>query len=211
MSFWNELFGSRIQVPTYNKLDMGTEQTAALANNAKNLSASESLVGAANDFTRGQIDKNLNLAIPDYSAIRSQTSKNILSESKGEIPKDVQDAVLNSAAGKALSAGGGGQKNELVARDLGLTSLSLTDKALSSAESWSKTMSDIYNPSMMNVSSMFVTPSQQYAADESQNENAWAASYLQAQSNASADPVTQGLFNTATLGLSSSATGGGGL
>ncbi len=218
MGVLSDLFGSRISIPVYNKLDYGDEQSKAIANNTKNLSADEALTGAANDFTRSQINKNLEAAIPDYSAINAQTSKNILSESKGEIPQDVQDAIRNSGAGKSLGLGGGGMRESLVARDLGITSLDLTNKALTSAESWTKTISSIYDPSMMNVSSMFVTPQQQYTADEQQNENSWNQKYLQAQSDATADPVTSGLFKMATGAASSvasaaagSSSGGGGL
>lgn len=209
------MWGSKVQVPEYHSLDYGTEQGLAIGNNSKNLAADENLVSQSNLFSNNQTTKMLNTAVPGFSGLSKTASTQMGSMLKGEIPADVQAQIQNSDAARSLGGGfgGGGMGRNLVARDLGLKSLNLIDKGVSSAESWTRSMASIYSPSQMNVQSMFVTPQQQASFDSDQNQSKWSRDYLQAQSDASPDPRVSGLFNMVggTLGgIVKSGTGSSG-
>lgn len=161
--FISSLFGSKAHVPYLQQLDLGTEQGKAISSNQANLPAAENLVSQANIFSTNQINQMLQSVIPGYSGIVSGASGNIQSMLKGEVPTDVAQQIQNSAAARAIGGGygGSGAHANLVARDLGLTSLDLTQKGISSAQSWISSMASHYEPSMMNVKDMFITPAQQ--------------------------------------------------
>jgi hypothetical protein len=206
---------SKPDVPVINRLELGSEAGKAIKSNLTNLSKSEELVGKANLFSEQQITDMLNRSIPGYSAMSGKAASNISSELSGEIPQDVQDAIQNNAAAKALGGGfsGGGMHGNLVARDLGLTSLDLTQKGLNSFESWTKTAASLYEPSMMSVSSMFVTPEQMYKADNEQNLIQANQQWMQNQISAMSDPTLtaiSGFLGGAGKGMVGGSSGDGG-
>jgi len=190
MSFLTELVGSKPTVPTLPSLSLSDEQAKAISSNQANLASSESLVSSANLFSRDQINQMLQAAIPGLSGMESSISGNIESELKGQLPADVKTEVTNAAAAKALSGGTSGSEfgRNIVARDLGLTSLDLTNQGLSSAENWMKTVSSIYEPSMMSVGSMFITPAQQASFDVEERNAQFQQQWMQNQINAMPAP-----------------------
>lgn len=186
-SFLDSLLGQKPTVPNLPTINLGTEQQKAIAANQAALPSAEKLVGAANQFSQSQINQMLEQAIPGYSSIAKTISGNIASEVSGQIPTDVQQQVENLTAGQALAGGyaGSGAHGALVARDLGLTSLDLTQQGLSSMEGWTRTAASLYEPSMINVSSMFITPMQEYQTTNEQNvqqfQRQWMANQIAAQ------------------------------
>lgn len=162
-------------MPSYNALDPQQEQKKAVEGNTAALPGIEKLASGVNAFNQQQIQKMLESSIPMYNSLKSGISSNIDSMMKGNLPKDVQDQIQNSAAARSMGSGvaGSGMGRNLVARDLGLNSLDLTQKGLSSAENWIKTMSSIEQPGMFNVSSMFLTPQQQWGMDTQERDNAF--------------------------------------
>ena len=74
----------------------------------------------------------LNTAIPGYSDMQATRAGAVGSMLKGEIPTDVTDAVYRSGAGRALAGGYAGSEfgRNLVARDLGLTSLDILGRGM---------------------------------------------------------------------------------
>lgn len=195
MSFLTDLVGKKPTVPDVPKLDLGTEQKKALSANRAALPAAEELVGKANLFTEKQITDMLNRAIPGLSDTQATLAKTLSDEAHGIIPKDLSDRIERSDAGKALwgGFGGTGAHGALVARDLNLTSLDLTDKALSSMETWMKTASSIYQPSMLNVGSMFVSPGQMAAFDVEERDTQFQRQWLQNQIDAMPAPWAEDL------------------
>ena len=211
MSFFNSIFGSVPSLPPWQGLDLGTEQNKAIDNNRAVLPKAEGLVSSANLFSQQQVDQMLQGAIPGFSSMKTSASNDINSMLKGEIPKDVSAQVQNSAAARALGGGfgGSGMHGDLVARDLGLTSLNLTQQGLSSAESWMRTMNSLYAPSQINLSSMFITPEQQAGFDVNERNMAFEHQWLGNQLQAMPDPVWAGVHED-VMGLIKSFLGGGG-
>jgi len=195
MSFLNEIWGSKPTVPALPALNLSTEQENAIGSNQKALPAAEQLVGQANQFSQQQIQKMLESAIPNYAAITGQAGTDIEAMLKGEIPSDVSTAVINHGAARALGGGfgGSGMHSDLVARDLGLTSLDMITKGLSSAQSWISTMDKLYQPGMIDVSSMFITPSQQASFDVEERNAQFQRQWMSSQIAALPDPVISGV------------------
>jgi hypothetical protein len=80
-----------------------------------------------NTVNQGELDRMLEASVPGYRASQTQRSANAASMLRGELPPDVQEAISRSTAGRALEGGfaGSGAGRNLVARDLGRTSLDL--------------------------------------------------------------------------------------
>ena len=79
----------------------------------------------------------------------------------------------------------------LQARDLGLTSLQMTQQGLSSAERWLATVRNTQAP-MMDVTSMFISPSQKFAAMEAK----WQRDLYAETMAAAPDPEQRGKMDS---------------
>ena len=183
-------FPEKPRVPIWADITLAEEQQKAIEANQKALPGAEELASGVNSFNQQQISQMLRFAIPNYDSLTKTASGNIESLLRGEIPKDVQDRLQISDAAKALGGGysGSGMHGNLLARDLGLTSLSLTEQGLGSAESWIRTMASLYEPGMMNVTSMFVTPQQMFQDTYQNQSTKWNVQWLRNQLKALPDP-----------------------
>lgn len=186
--FFSTIFGAKPDVPTIAKLDLGTEQGKAVANNLAIAPQASKLAS----LTQDQIMTMLSQVDPGFAGQSAQIGKNISSMLSGEIPTDVSDAVARSSAGKALTGGFGGTEagGNLTARDLGLTSLNLTREGLSSAESWLASTERLLSPAMATFTGMFVTPQQQYSADNEQNMQQFQQQWMTNQISSMANPAS---------------------
>lgn len=199
MGMFGDLLGTVLggvekpKVPTFKPINVQTEGAKAIAANLENLPAAENLASQYNLFNTEQIQKMLEQAIPGYASLTGKVTSVIGSEVAGQIPKDVSAQVQLSDAAKALAGGysGAGMHGNLVARDLGLTSLDLTQRGLSAAESWISTMDRLFAPGQFNLSSMFITPQFQTQVDIQQQESQWGVNWLKNQIAAMADPTME--------------------
>jgi hypothetical protein len=89
----------------------------------------EGLEARRNQFTTQQIQEILEQSIPGFKEAQAGRVGNAASLIRGELPPDVMDAVYRSGASRAVAGGygGSGAGRNLVARDLGRTSLDLMD------------------------------------------------------------------------------------
>lgn len=169
--FFSAILESGVNVPKLPRVDLTKEQQAAITANQAALPGSEAIASSVNTFNYQQLQKMLSDSIPNFNAINKTATGNILSELKGQIPQDVQDQILRSDAFKSLRGGfaGGGMSDALTARDLGLTSLDLTNKGLDSASRWITMARNTMIPGQFDVSSMFISPLQLYQTENEQN------------------------------------------
>lgn len=87
----------------------------------------EGIESRRNEFNRAELRKMLGETIPGYEEGQAQRSQTALSLMRGEIPADVQEMIQRSSAARAVTGGYGGSPagRNLVARDLGRTSLDM--------------------------------------------------------------------------------------
>jgi hypothetical protein len=99
----------------------------AIAESKKYSGDTRALESSRNTFNRAELDRLLESSIPGYAAGQKQRTGNAMSLMRGELPPDVEAAIYRSGAGRALEGGYGGSAagRNLVARDLGRTSLDL--------------------------------------------------------------------------------------
>ena len=200
MGFLSSLFGGTPAVPPWQNIYLNQQQGAATSANQAALPGLTSLASGVDLFNQDQMTALLNSIMPGWSGSADTASGNIASELKGQIPADVSMTVQSSDAAKALTGGfgGSGLAGDLTARDLGLTSLDLTSTGTSSLESWTGLVDKLFEPGMFNVSSMFVTPQQEFQDTMQNQEQAWNAKWMQSQVSAMPDPVFSGIMNLAT-------------
>lgn len=105
----------------------GIQQGDIYGEISKNQGAAEGIESRRNEFNRAELRRMLGETIPGYEEGQAQRSQNALALMRGEIPADVADVIQRSAAARAVTGGYGGTPagRNLVARDLGRTSLDL--------------------------------------------------------------------------------------
>lgn len=212
-------FGNKPKVPKFEQVDTSKEQLSAIAGNAAAMPALNKLATDLNLFSQQQNDKMLENAFGGfYSSIKSQIGKNILSEVSGEIPTDVSEAVRRNSAAKSLYGGfgGTGMSRNLTARDLGLTSLDLTQKGLDSAGRW---MASGAKAPQFDLSGFLVSPQTRIQTQMFNSTNQFDRDWLANQVDAAPDPfmraLGQAFINDESsymqmLGSASGSGGGGG-
>lgn len=105
----------------------GIQQGDIYGEISKNQGAAENIEARRNEFNRAELRKMLGESIPGYEEGQAQRSQTALSLMRGEIPADVQEMIQRSSAARAVTGGYGGSPagRNLVARDLGRTSLDM--------------------------------------------------------------------------------------
>lgn len=176
-------------VPQLEKITPAEEQKKAIAGNLANFDAAATLTDKTNTFSFDQQMKNITKLMPGFAGMLDQESGNISSLLKGEIPQDVQDMIKRMTAFKSMSGGFSGSEagSNLTARDFGLTSLSLMESGAKQLDAASRWMSQAFSPAM-NITSMFLTPVQQYGMDVEERNTQWNREWLQDKVNALPDP-----------------------
>ncbi len=209
--------GKKPEVPEFAPINAQAEQNRAIGGNVAAFAGASRLGGMVNTFNQGQLLTMLRAAIPGYDDIMNKGSGLVQSYLRGEVPKDVQDQIGRNAAERSLSGGygGSGMARNLEARDLGLTSLQLTQEGLSSAQRWMDSATARATPQMFDVTSMFISPTQQIETSFRESNRRWERDWLAAKINAAPEPwaahLGQTLDSIADTALSMLASYGGGM
>ena len=120
------------QIANTPGLDIGQLTGEALANQQANLPAAQQLVRSEATGQQDLLNDLTEQSLPGFKASRQQALDSTNALLAGQIPGDVSEAVQRSGAARALGGGygGSGMHRNLVARDLGLTSLDLKGQGL---------------------------------------------------------------------------------
>src|SRR6185295_7348973 len=171
------------KVPKFKPIDTTTEQQKAVAGNISNFADLSKLGGQVNAFNQQQLDSMLETAVPGYHKMVSSIGGKINSFLSGELPQDVSDNIGRSAAYRSLTGGfgGSGMAKNLVARDLGLSSLDLISKGIDAGTRWIATARENTVAPRFDVSTMFVTPAQRMAAAEFNTTGKFQRDWMQNQ------------------------------
>lgn len=207
--------GQKPEVPFFRPVDAQTEQLLATHGNIASFGDTSKLAAMTNQFNQEQLLQMLRTAIPDYDNIMQQGSSLVQSYMKGELPEDVRNQIGRTAAERSLAGGyaGSGMARNLEARDLGLTSLQLTQTGLSAAERWMSGATARAVPQMFDVTSMFISPQLQISTSFAESNRQWERDWLGAKINAAPEPwaahMGQALDDIADTVLSMAASYGG--
>lgn len=185
--------GDKPKVPKFHAIDTAKEQQGAIKGNIAAFGDASALASNVNLFNQEQLTKMIEAALPGGS---QQIKENIMSQLRGEIPEDVAKQISRNTAEQSIAGGFAGSQfaRNLTSRDLGLTSLQLTQQGMDAASRWIKAST----APMMDISSMFITPQQRIQTEMFNRENQWNTQWLKNRVSAMPDPklaaVGQGLI-----------------
>lgn len=162
-SFLDSIFGAKPQVAPFQPTDPLAELHQLLSGEIKDWPQIEELSSLYQTYMMGA----LNEAVPGFSDILKQggaDTQALLDQAapliQGEIPPDVAQSVMRSAAFQSLGSGtlGGPMGSALTARDLGLTSLDLMNQGANllgqggnAAQRWAQIASGTILPPSANL------------------------------------------------------------
>ena len=170
------LRGDKPKVPEFDPIDTGKEQRGAIRDNIKALP----LLGKLSEQTTEQMLGMLEQLMPGYKDLLAQGTDQIKSRLAGEIPEDVRRLLEQEAAERGVALGTSGsefQKYDTL-RNLGLTSLKISNDALDSATRW-MTMATSRAP--FDYGSMFINPMERIGVQQWNSSMRWNREWLNNQ------------------------------
>jgi len=187
--------GKKPEVAQFKPIDLDAEQKAAIAGNTKNFDASAELTTRTNTYNQSELRRMLRVAIPGYDAIVGKQGELVSSMLAGELPKDVVGQIQRNSAERAGAGGygGSGMGRNLEARDLGLTSLQLTQQGLGAAERWLAGTKALAVPGQFDVSAMFLSPAQRASATVANNTGQQQTQQFANNVEAAPDPTMRAI------------------
>jgi hypothetical protein len=117
--------------------------------------------------------------MPGFGQNNSKIMENIRAMLSGQLPSDVENYIGRKAAEKGIVRGTGGSQFDQYGalRDLGLTSLEVTDRGLDAATRW---LSASRAP-MMDHTAMFISPMQRINVTQWNKTMQWQRDWLNNQ------------------------------
>ena len=186
------LITPKLNLPAFTPINVGQEQTKAIANNQSALGAAENLGTSVNAYNQAALTQQLQSLIPGLSTINQNVSSALTAETAGQLPPDVVAQIGRSGAASALQGGYGGSQRQgnLTARDLGLNSLQLQQQGMDAASRWIANAKATQAAPTFDATSMFVTPGFQTQVDTSERNAAFQYQLAQNQLNVAQSPWT---------------------
>lgn len=205
------LLGHRPVVPEPPKVSPQEAQRTATKGNIVALPDIEKLAAEADRFSATELLNQLERISPGLSAQLAKIPGIISDQLEGKVPDDVLRQIKQSVGAQAFQAGlSPGQRASLSAEAIGSTSYKIQQEGVSSAERWMAQISETVP--RFNFAGMFITPSQQIAADQWNEAMRFNAQWLRNRVDAMPSPTeaaAAGFFNAfATLGESYISGGG---
>lgn len=113
-------------------LDVDAETLNALMTMEKYLPRAKGIGSSMTDYSRGEIEKSMEAAMPGYAKRRTQALANVDDWLAGKLSPETTAEIYRNTAGRAIGGGysGTGFHGARVARDLGLSSLALQQSGL---------------------------------------------------------------------------------
>jgi len=150
---WSAPYGGKPAVP-----DPGASARSAIGSNIGNLGQLYQLGGDVNAFQQEQLLGQYGQAIPGYENLVGKAASNVGSQLAGNIPSDVVNQIVQSAAERGVYTGNIGSPNANAAllRAMGLTSLGMQQSGQAGLISLTGA-APIAAP--FDISRMFINPS----------------------------------------------------
>lgn len=204
------LWDKKPTVPDFHWTDLLQQQIDTTQGNLNVLPSAEKLGSQVNDFTRGERAKTL-AGIPGLGDLETETVNNLKSWLRGELPSDVTSAVNRGANARAFAGGYGrtGMGRNLQARDLGLTSLDLSQRAVPLAQQYEQGEFVLRRTPEFNPASMFIDPMAAADFNARQNQQQWQRDWLANRIAAQPEAWQQSLMSSVnSIGSMADSIGG---
>lgn len=183
------------KIPKYKKVDQTAEQTAAIEGNLANFAQARELAAKTSAADQEILEANLESAMPGYRDLISGASGAIGNMISGNLPMADQGMIMRRAAegGMGMGLGGSQAGRNLVARDLGLSQLSMTQAGLGALNPFMSTMRSTAVANPMGVSSSFLSPENRVGRAIQENQFAYQAAVGKAKSDAANNPFNRAM------------------
>lgn len=159
-------------IPRPELVDWQSVLRNAIGLNTQNFGMTKDLANQVNQFQLGQFLRGANTIQPYFKQNQELIGRNAASFARGELPSDVQESIGRAAASRGfqrgfaggLNAGGPGSAlGSLNLRNLGLTSLQLSQAGTQMAMGANQSAANMV-PALFDPTSMFISPMQAIGA-----------------------------------------------
>jgi hypothetical protein len=183
------------KIPKYKKVDQTAEQTAAIEGNLANFAQARELAARTSAADQEILEANLESAMPGYRNLISGASGAIGNMIAGRLPMADQGMIMRRAAegGVGMGLGGSQAGRNLVARDLGLSQLSMTQAGLGALNPFMSTVRSTSVASPMAVGSSYLSPENRVGRAIQENQFAYQAAVGKAKSDAANNPFNRAM------------------
>lgn len=218
MGLFSSVFGGKVKVPDFKKIDIAQEQKANIQASLDTFDDAAELTGKINKVAQSQRMDQLEQFIPGFRDQLSQQSDLISSQLRGELPDDVINNIIKNSAESGQAGGFGGSEvsRNLTARDLGLNSLQLSQQGFQNSQNF-LSGANAAGAQSISPASMFLSPAQRLGFQQSERDSEFNVALSKAESEAgpSAGGKAAGFFfgvgsNFFGAGPKGSSTPGGG-
>lgn len=150
------------KVPKYKKVDQAKEQEASISSNLASFDKSKQLAAQTSAADQDILMANLEKAMPGYGKLIGGAGSAIGSMIRGELPMADQGMIMRRAAEGGMAGGMGGSQagRNLVARDLGLSQMQMTQSGLGALNPFLSTVRSTAVANPMSVGASYVNPAQ---------------------------------------------------
>lgn len=182
--------GSKVAEQNFIPTDINKAVGDANSANLKNFDASANVAAKSNLFNTDQIKQMLSAIAPDWQKIVGQQEGVIQNQLSGNLPQGTQDFLTRAAASRGVASGVGGSPfgSNISLESLGLNSLGQIQQGFNNAQNWlASAQARLPNP--MSVQSMFISPAQSIAVQQSNNQGQMQTNWLNSQIRAAPDPM----------------------
>lgn len=209
------LFDRKPVVPELPELDLGEAQMEAIGSNRAALGPLKRIGRNVNTFLADEISRAAEKILPGYGKLLGTSTEAIQSAVEGNLPEGVANNLRRYAAEYGVGSGTvGSQFSDFGAVGLlGKESLNYSLNALNAADRW---LSQARNATpLFNFQSMFISPAQQFAANQYNQQTQWQHQWLENQLEAAPEgweAAVQGLMDwvaTTSLNIAGAYAGGG--
>lgn len=209
MGLLSKLFGAKVKVPKFVKVDIDEEQPKSIEGNLAVTALAGKLALQQQGADQDALEQGLKRAIPGYEGLVTGQRDVIGDLLSGKVNADVADRLRDRAAARGIATGTQGSQaidfSEL--KNYGLTSMDLQQRGLAAAE---RLVGQQYNYGMakpMSVTSMFMSPQARLAHETSERSMLFQRDLMQAKMDAAPDPRYVGVAKGVTSMLAGGAGG----
>ena len=199
MGFLSKLFGKKVKVPEFVKIDADEQQGAAISGNRKYVGEAAKLALEQQAADQAALEQGLKQAIPNYDGLVGGQRDIIDDFLAGSVPKDVADKMADRAAARGIDTGTQGSQaasfNEL--RNYGITSLDMKREGVGMAQNYIAQQSAYGMAKPMSVTSMFFSPQQRLAHETSERNLKFQRDMAAEKMAAAPDPRWTGVAGIA--------------